>query len=326
MSEITLAVVQCPLNADRAENVKRVVDHVRTAAAQGAQVILTPELLDGAYFPSVETETYFDWACSVDDSSTLQTFRSLAAELQVVLPYSFYERAGQAYYNSLAVIDADGRMLGTYRKSHIPDGPGYEEKFYFRPGDTGFKVWSTRFGTLGIGICWDQWFPECARAMALLGAEVLMYPTAIGSEPTTEEHTKDPWQRAMIGHAVSNAMPVAAANRIGVEHDGQTFYGSSFIADPRGDKVAELGTDEEGVGVATFDLDALRRRRASWGFFRDRRPELYGRLLTADGSDHRMTKLSPNRRFSGSASRGCARSNSRRPGCRPARDHRISSS
>ncbi len=281
-SNFTLAVVQCPLGGDRSANVDRVVEHIRAAAAQGAQVILTPELLDGPYFPSRELETYFDWARPLDANPTLETFQTLAQELKVVLPYSFFERAGPAYYNTIALIDADGRCLGTYRKSHIPDGPGYEEKFYFRPGDTGFKAWPTRYGTIGVGICWDQWFPEAARAMALLGAEVLLYPTAIGSEPISEEDTCDPWQRAMIGHAVSNAMPVAAANRIGVEPDGVVFYGASFVANERGDKIAELGRTDEGVVTATFDLDALRRRRAAWGFFRDRRPDLYD-PLTAGG-------------------------------------------
>ncbi|MEO1334152.1 MAG: nitrilase-related carbon-nitrogen hydrolase, partial [Myxococcota bacterium] len=255
-SQVTIAVVQCALGDDRARNTARVTEHIRSAAAQGAQVILTPELFEGRYFPSEETDVFFDWAQPIDPNPTLKALQSLAAELQVVLPYSFFERAGPAYYNTLAMIDADGKMMGIYRKSHIPDGPGYEEKFYFRPGDTGFKVWSTRYGSIGVGICWDQWFPECARAMAVLGAEMLLYPTAIGSEPTTEEDTRDPWQRVMIGHAIANAMPLAAANRIGTE-DGQTFYGASFIADPRGDKVAELGT-EEGIATATFDLDALR--------------------------------------------------------------------
>jgi N-carbamoylputrescine amidase len=209
--------------------------------------------------------------------------QTLARDLGIVVPVSFFERAGQAHYNSIAVIDADGVVLGVYRKSHIPDGPGYEEKFYFRPGDTGFRAWRTRHGTVGVGICWDQWFPESARAMVLLGAEVLLYPTAIGSEPHEPDlDTRDPWQRAMIGHAVSNVIPVVAANRIGDEQ-GQRFYGSSFIADHRGEKVAELGRDEAGVAVASFDLDALARWRASWGFFRDRRPELYDVLTTADG-------------------------------------------
>ena len=205
----------------------------------------------------------------------------LAKELGVVIPVSFFERDGHAFYNSLAMVDADGALLGVYRKSHIPDGPGYEEKFYFRPGNTGFKVWPTRFGKLGVGICWDQWYPECARAMMLMGAEILLYPTAIGTEPENPElDTKDLWQRAMIGHAVSNVVPVVAANRIGLEGD-QTFYGHSFIANHRGDKVAELGRAESGLITADLDLDEIRRNRASFGFFRDRRPDLYGILAKA---------------------------------------------
>ncbi len=284
MSErVTVAAIQAPLGGTRDENVARVTAHVREAAARGAQVILPPELFEGPYFCREEREAYFDWARPAEQNPTLEHFGRLAAELGVVIPVSFFERAGQAYYNSVALIDADGATLGVYRKSHIPDGPGYEEKFYFRAGDTGFRVWPTRFGTLGVGICWDQWFPECARAMALLGADVLFYPTAIGSEPHDASlDTRDPWQRAMIGHAVSNVIPVVAANRIGDEA-GQVFYGSSFIADPRGDKVAELGRAEEGVILAGFDLAAIRRTRAAWGFFRDRRPELYGVLGTADG-------------------------------------------
>ena len=279
--ELSIAVIQCPLGDDRATNVKRVIDHLEAAAEQGAQVVLPPELFEGPYFCREEDEAFFAWARTVDDNPTLDRLRAIAAEREIVVPFSFFERAGPAFYNSLAMIDADGSVLGVYRKSHIPDGPGYEEKFFFRPGDTGFRAWSTRYGTIGVGICWDQWFPECARAMALAGAEVLLYPTAIGSEPVTEEDTAEPWQRAMIGHAVSNAMPVAAANRIGDE-GGQRFYGRSFIADARGDKVAELD-DGEGILLHRFDLDALARRRAEWGFFRDRRPELYRRLLTADG-------------------------------------------
>jgi N-carbamoylputrescine amidase len=280
---ITVAAIQAELEGTREENVARVTAHVRTAAARGAQVILPPELFEDPYFCREEREAYFDWARPVEGNATLEHFGRLAAELQVVIPVSFFERAGQAHYNSVAVLDDRGEVLGVYRKSHIPDGPGYEEKFYFRGGDTGFKVWPTRFGTIGVGICWDQWFPECARAMALLGADVLLYPTAIGSEPHDPAlDTKDPWQRAMIGHAVSNVIPVVAANRIGDE-SGQVFYGSSFIADARGDKVAELGRAEEGVITASFDAEALRRTRAAWGFFRDRRPELYGVLATADG-------------------------------------------
>ncbi|NKB18330.1 MAG: N-carbamoylputrescine amidase, partial [Pseudanabaena sp. CRU_2_10] len=253
------------------------------AAQQGAQVILPPELFEGPYFCREERDTFFEWAQPIANHPTIMHFQSLAQKLNVAIPVSFFERAGQAYYNSLAMIDAGGALLGAYRKSHIPDGPGYEEKFYFRPGNTGFKVWSTTFGKLGVGICWDQWFPECARAMMLMGADILMYPTAIGTEPLEPDLlTKDPWQRAMIGHAVSNVVPVAAANRIGVEGN-QTFYGHSFIVNHRGDVVAELDDREEGTILANFDLAAIRRNRAAFGFFRDRRPDLYNILTTADG-------------------------------------------
>jgi N-carbamoylputrescine amidase len=283
----TVAAVQCELGGPRAENIARVERYVREAAARGAQVILPPELLEGPYFCREENGRWFAEARSAEDDEAVARMREVARALGVVIPVSFFERAGQAYYNSVAVIDADGSVLGVYRKSHIPDGPGYEEKFYFRPGDTGFRAWRTRHATLGVGVCWDQWFPESARAMMLLGAEVLLYPTAIGSEPHEPDlDTRDPWQRAMIGHAVSNVVPVVAANRVGVE-EGQRFYGSSFIADHRGEKVAELGRDDSGVVVASFDFDALARTRASWGFFRDRRPELYDVLTTADGKSPR---------------------------------------
>jgi len=281
--EITVAAIQCPLPGTRAENIARIEKHVREAAARGATIILPPELFQGPYFCREEKAEWFAEARAAEDDEAVKCLRQVARELGVVVPVSFFERAGQAYYNSLAVIDADGEVLGIYRKSHIPDGPGYEEKFYFRPGDTGFRVWRTRFGTIGVGICWDQWFPESARAMMLLGAEVLFYPTAIGSEPHDPDlDTRDPWQRAMVGHAVSNVVPVVAANRTGDE-SGQVFYGSSFIADARGDKRAELGRTDEGAITATFDLAAIERARASWGFFRDRRPELYDVLSTADG-------------------------------------------
>jgi len=284
--EVTVAAVQCPLGGPRAANIQRVEEHVRTAAARGAHVVLPPELFEGPYFCREESAEWFAEARSVDQDEAVARMRIVAGELGIVIPVSFFERAGQVHYNSVAVIDADGALLGVYRKSHIPDGPGYEEKFYFRPGDTGFRVWRTRHATLGVGICWDQWFPESARAMMLLGAEVLLYPTAIGSEPHEPDlDTRDPWQRAMVGHAVSNVVPVVAANRIGSEA-GQRFYGSSFVSDARGEKVAELGRVDEGVILATFDLDALARTRASWGFFRDRRPDLYGALTTADGSVH----------------------------------------
>lgn len=280
---LTVAAIQLQLTDDRNINLKHVTGRIREAAAAGAQVILPSELFEGHYFCREEREEWFSRAHPVQDHPTLQHFQALAAELGVVIPVSFFEQSGLAYYNSVAVIDTDGAILGVYRKSHIPDGPGYEEKYYFRPGDTGFRVWKTRVGTIGVGICWDQWFPECARAMALMGAEVLLYPTAIGSEPYDAElDTKDPWQRVMMGHAVANAIPVIAANRTGAEGE-LTFYGHSFIANHRGDRIAELGRTEEGIVTAAFDLEAIAQYRAGFGFFRDRRPDLYGILLTADG-------------------------------------------
>jgi N-carbamoylputrescine amidase len=280
---LTVAAIQLQFTDEREANLKQVIGRIREAAAAGAQVILPSELFEGHYFCREEREDFFSRAHPAQDHPTLIQLQALAAELGVVIPVSFFEKSGPAYYNSVAVIDTDGAILGVYRKSHIPDGPGYEEKYYFRPGNTGFRVWNTRVGTIGVGICWDQWFPECARAMALMGAEVLLYPTAIGSEPQDATlDTKDPWQRAMIGHAVANAIPVVAANRIGPEGE-LTFYGHSFIANFRGDKVAELGRSEEGVITATFDLDAIAQYRAGFGFFRDRRPDLYNILLTADG-------------------------------------------
>jgi N-carbamoylputrescine amidase len=282
---ITVAALQYAFSEDREENVAKVEAGIREAAAQGANVILPPELFEGPYFPTVEREEAFALAHPVEDHPTLARIAGLARELHVAVPVSFFERAGPAYYNSLAMIGVDGAVQGVYRKSHIPDGPGYEEKYYFRPGDTGFRVWPSPWGTLGIGICWDQWFPEAARAMVLQGADVLFYPTAIGTEPEEPDlDTKDPWQRAMIGHAVANVVPVVAANRVGTE-SRQTFYGHSFIADPLGEKVAEIPAAETGVILATFDLEAVRRKRAAFGFFRDRRPELYGVLTTADGRE-----------------------------------------
>ncbi len=275
---IRVAATQCAFTGDLDENVARVEALVREAAAQGAQVILPSELFEGWYFCREEKDAFFDWARPAEGHPTITRFQALAKELGVAIPVSFFEKDGPHHYNSLAMVDADGAVLGIYRKSHIHDGPGYEEKFYFRPGNTGFKVWATRFGRIGVGICWDQWYPECARALMLQGAEVLMYPTAIGTEPENPGlDTKDLWQRAMIGHAVSNVVPVIASNRIGTE-GGQTFYGHSFIADQRGEKVAELDRTQTGVIVAEFDLEEVRRHRASFGFFRDRRPELYGLL------------------------------------------------
>ncbi len=273
---VRVAATQCAFTEDLAENVARVEALVRQAAAAGAQVILPSELFEGPYFCREEKDAFFDLARPAEGHPTIARFQALARELGVVIPVSFFERDGHAHYNSLAMVDADGALLGIYRKSHIPDGPGYEEKFYFRPGNTGFKVWATRFGKVGAGICWDQWYPECARVLMLMGAELLLYPTAIGTEPENPGlDTKDLWQRAMVGHAVSNVVPVVAANRIGTEGD-QTFYGHSFIADHRGEKVAELGRTDTGFITADLDLAEIRRNRASFGFFRDRRPDLYG--------------------------------------------------
>ena len=282
---LTLAAIQTAYGDDLAANIAKTEALIREAASLGAQVILPSELIQGPYFCVSQEERWFATAHPWREHPCVTALAPLAGELGVVLPISIFEREGPHYFNSLVMLDADGRALGVYRKSHIPDGPGYQEKYYFRPGDTGFRVWDTRFGRLGVGICWDQWFPECARAMALMGAEILFYPTAIGSEPHDPSlDTAAPWRRAMQGHAVSNVIPVVGANRTGFEPwdnypgGGQRFYGSSFIADHRGDLVADLGRDEEGIAVASFDLDFLAVHRAAWGFFRDRRPDLYGDL------------------------------------------------
>jgi len=281
-ASVQVGVVQCELGGERGSNVERILGLLDEATTRGAQVILLPELFEGPYFPQQEDEAWFEFARPLEDNPTIAAIARHSARAKQVIPVSFFERAGQAYYNSVAMV-SHGEVLGIYRKAHIPDGPGYEEKFYFRPGDTGFRVWNTPFGCIGVGICWDQWFPEAARAMALQGADILLYPTCIGVEPLEPElDSKDPWQRAMIGHAVSNAVVLAAANRVGAE--GQmSFFGSSFIADARGEKLVELDRAETGVALAGVDLAALRRYRANWGFFRDRRPELYRVLLTADG-------------------------------------------
>ena len=282
---LTVAAIQTAYGLDLADNIARTAGLIRQAAAGGAQVILPSELFQGPYFCVAQEERWFAEAHPWREHPCVTALAPLAAELGVVLPISIFEREGPHYFNSLVMIDADGAPMGVYRKSHIPDGPGYMEKYYFRPGDTGFKVWDTRFGRLGVGICWDQWYPEAARAMTLMGAEVLLYPTAIGSEPHDPTlDTAAPWRRAMQGHAVSNVIPVVGANRIGFEPwdgypgGGQGFYGSSFIADHRGDLVAAFGREDEGVLSASFDLDFLATHRAAWGFFRDRRPDLYGAL------------------------------------------------
>ena len=282
MAKVSLAALQTDFSDDVADNVARVTAQVREAASRGAQIILPSELFEGHYFCRNQREEDFARAHPAADHPTLRHFQALAKELGVVIPVSFFEKDGPEHYNSIKVFDADGKDLGLYRKSHIPDGPGYQEKFFFRPGNTGFKTFASRFGTIGVAICWDQWFPEAARAMALAGADVLFYPTAIGSEPEEPElDSRDSWQRVMIGHAVANAVGVVAANRVGTEGSGKdsiTFYGSSFICDARGDKLAELSREERGVALATLDLEQLARVRASMGFFRDRRGELYRRL------------------------------------------------
>jgi N-carbamoylputrescine amidase len=275
---ITVAAIQCALPGPLAANLATIEAHVREAAQHGAKIILPPELFEGPYFCKTQVLDPFATARAAAEHPSVIVMQTIAKELQVYIPTSFFERDGQHYYNSLAMIDDAGDIMGVYRKSHIPDGPGYSEKFYFRPGNTGFKVWDTRYGRVGVGICWDQWYPETARALMLMGADILLFPTAIGDEPASEDlDTSRLWRRAMVGHAVSNVVPVVASNRIGRE-GGQTFYGHSFITNERGDLVADYGAIDSGVLVATFDLDECAKNRAAFGFFRDRRPDLYARL------------------------------------------------
>jgi N-carbamoylputrescine amidase len=273
---------------DQGKNLDRAEAAVREAAAAGAQIIQLPELFANLYFPKDEDPSFFDWASPVEESLVVERMTRLASELGVVLPVSFFERANLAYFNTVALIDAGGTLLGSYRKSHLPDGPGYSEKFYFSPGDTGFKVWTTRFGRIGVGICWDQWFPEAARVMVMQGAELLFYPTAIGSEPQDPDlDSRAHWQRVMQGHAAANMVGLVAANRHGEEKGSSTtstFYGSSFIASPTGEIITVAPSDEDAVLTATFDLDEIASQRRSWGLFRDRRPDLYGPLLSLDGT------------------------------------------
>lgn len=287
MKTVKVAATQMSCSWSVEENIAKAEKLVRQAADAGAQIILLQELFETPYFCQKEKPEYYDLALSVSENRAIQHFSAVAKELAVVLPISFYERRNNARYNSIAVIDADGTNLGIYRKSHIPDGPGYEEKFYFNPGDTGFKVWPTRYATIGIGICWDQWYPETARCLALMGAELLFYPTAIGSEPNEPTvDSKDHWQMCMRGHAAANLVPVIASNRIGSETDEDstiTFYGSSFIAGPQGQLIAEADRTSEGILTAEFDRDELAALRAGWGIYRDRRPDLYRAILTYDG-------------------------------------------
>jgi len=288
VSVVTLAAAQFSCSWDRQANIAKAKDMVRRAVSQGANIVVLPELFETPYFCQDQLPEHFALAQEFEGNSLIGEFAELARELAVVLPLSFFERARNAYFNALAVIDADGSIIGRYRKSHIPDGPGYQEKYYFHPGDTGFRSFPTRYANLGAAICWDQWFPEAARIMALKGADVLVYPTAIGSEPPPAPpvDSLDHWRRVMQGHAAANYLPLVAANRVGVER-GQAgeirFYGSSFITGPTGEIVADLGRDEEGVIGARFDFDEIAKARASWGLFRDRRPELYGPLLSSDG-------------------------------------------
>jgi N-carbamoylputrescine amidase len=285
--KVTVAATQMACGSDREANIANAERLIRQAAKQGANVILIQELFEAPYFCKDHLAKHFELALPIAENPAIRRLSTVAAELGVVLPLSVFERAQNAYFNTLVMMDADGKALGIYRKSHIPESPGYHEKFYFSPGDTGFKVWPTRFGTLGVAVCWDQWFPEAARAMALMGAEILLYPTAIGSEPQDPElDSRWHWQRTMQGHAAANIMPLVASNRVGTEQGeklAMTFYGHSFIADHTGAVVAQADDRSEQVITASFDLEVIRKYRHSWGVFRDRRPDLYGPLLKLDG-------------------------------------------
>ncbi|MFI5308300.1 MAG: N-carbamoylputrescine amidase [Polyangiales bacterium] len=284
MSVLRVAVVQLACGDDVDRNLGHAGELLAEAAARGAQIVLLPELFGSRYFPREKDPARFALAEPRERSRAVHAMRLLARMHEVVLPVSYFERDGDRCYNSVVMLDADGRELGSYRKSHIPDGPGYEEKFFFAPGDTGFRVWGTRYGRIGVGICWDQWFPECARAMALAGADLLLYPSAIGSEPLRPEvDTQAAWQRVMLGHAVANTVPLAASNRVGDE-SGQRFYGSSFVADGRGEVLARLDREQEGVAIAELDLDGWRDEREWMGLLRDRRPDLYASLVEGAGS------------------------------------------
>lgn len=283
MRKIKVAATQMSCTWDLEATLKKAEDMVRDAKKQGANIVLLQELFETPYFCQTESYEYLNIATSVEDNRAVNHFKEIAKELEIVIPISFFERAGNTTFNSLVVIDADGSVMDTYRKTHIPDGHCYEEKFYFTPGDTGFKVWDTAYGRIGVGICWDQWFPESARIMALMGAEILFYPTAIGSEPVLPIDSQPHWQRCMQGHAAANIIPLVASNRVGTEvqdESSMTFYGSSFIAGPTGEIVKQMDRDKEGVIVVEFDLDEIREKRQSWGIYRDRRPEMYKSILS----------------------------------------------
>ena len=289
MRDVTVAATQMACSNDTNKNVSNAEKLVRQAASKGAQIILIQELFESQYFCMDQKEELFELSKPFENHPTIKKFSELAKELKVVLPVSFFEKANRAHYNSVAIVDADGSVLGKYRKSHIPDGPGYQEKFYFNPGDTGFKVWNTKYAKIGVGICWDQWFPEAARSMVLSGAELLLYPTAIGGEPEDDGFdSSDMWQRAMIGHSASNQIPVIASNRIGTEKGidiENYFYGRSFVTNHVGDKIAEGSRDKEEVLIGKINLSEAETLRNVWGVFRDRRPELYKGLLNLDGSE-----------------------------------------
>lgn len=291
MPKLSVAATQMACSWDLPANLERAEELIREASSRGAQVILIQELFEAPYFCIEQEAKHFELATTLEDNPAIRKFQALAKELGVVLPCSWFERANRAFYNSLAMIDADGSLLGVYRKSHIPNGPGYQEKTYFNPGDTGFRVWDTRYGKLGAGVCWDQWFPEAARSMTLMGAELLLYPTAIGSEPppAITLDSSGHWQRTMQGHAAANMVPVIASNRIGTEHATQdpslelSFYGHSFIADHTGAIMCEADDHSETVLVHEFDMDEIRKYRDAWGIYRDRRPDLYQAVATLDG-------------------------------------------
>ena len=288
MREITFAATQMACSNNSKDNIDNAVSLIEQAAKKGANVVLIQELFEHQYFCKDQKEEFFKLAVPFKDNPTINLMSKVAKENNVVLPISFFEKANKAYFNSAAMIDSDGTILGKYRKSHIPDGPGYQEKFYFNPGNTGFKVWDTKFCKIGLGICWDQWFPEAARIMALQGAEVLLYPTAIGGEPDDDFDSSDMWQKAMIGHSATNQIPVVASNRIGTEKGieiSNFFYGRSFVTDYTGNIVAEGSRDKEEILLATVDLDKAESLRRVWGNFRDRRTDLYKTLLDLDGSE-----------------------------------------
>lgn len=287
MRKVSVAATQMSCTWDREKTLEKADKLVRKAASLGANIILLQELFETPYFCQKEKYEYLEIASTVKDNIAINHFKEVAKELKVVLPISFYERAGNTFFNSLVVIDADGSVSDVYRKTHIPDGHCYEEKFYFSPGDTGFKVFDTMYGKIGVAICWDQWFPETARSLALLGAEIIFYPTAIGSEPILSRDTKDHWQRCMQGHSAANLVPIVASNRVGVEKEEEssmTFYGSSFITGCYGEILKQLNREEEDVIVQEFDLDENQKIRYSWGVFRDRRPEMYKGLLKMDNN------------------------------------------